>query len=92
VRTIQEKLERVQDFRPIDDVFFEALAQNREVCQEILRVIMEDKELIVESVITQCSENNLYGRSVRLDALCTLRNGTKCNIDYSDFCIIPIVA
>lgn len=81
MRTIQEKLERVQDFRPIDDVFFEALAQNREVCQEILRVIMEDKELIVESVITQCSENNLYGRSVRLDALCTLRNGTKCNIE-----------
>ena len=81
MRTIQEKLERVQDFRPIDDVFFEALAQNREVCQEILRVIMEDKELIVESVITQCSENNLYGRSVRLDALCTLCNGTKCNIE-----------
>ena len=81
MRTIQEKLERVQDFRPIDDVFFEALAQNKEVCQEILRVIMEDKELIVESVITQCSENNLYGRSVRLDALCTLRNGTKCNIE-----------
>ena len=42
---------------------------------------MEDKELIVESVITQCSESNLYGRSVRLDALCTLRNGTKCNIE-----------
>ena len=81
MRTIQEKLERVQDFRPIDDVFFEALAQNKEVCQEILRVIMEDKELIVESVITQCSENNLYGRSVRLDALCTLCNGTKCNIE-----------
>lgn len=81
MRTIREKLERVQDFRPIDDVFFEALAQNKEVCQEILRVIMEDKELIVESVITQCSEKNLYGRSVRLDALCTLRNGTKCNIE-----------
>ena len=79
--TLQEKLEKVRDFRPIDDVFFEALAQNREVCQEILRVILEDDQLIVNSVITQSSKNNLYGRSVRLDALCTLGNGTKCNIE-----------
>lgn len=64
MRTLQEKLERVQGFRPIDDVFFEALAQNKEVCQEILRVIMQDQELVVNSAITQCSENNLYGRYV----------------------------
>lgn len=31
MRTIQEKWEKVQDFRPIDDVFFEALAQSKEV-------------------------------------------------------------
>ena len=37
--------------------------------------------MIVNSVITQSSERNLYGRSVRLDALCTLGNGTKCNIE-----------
>lgn len=79
--TLQEKLEKVRDFRPIDDVFFEALAQNKEVCQEMLRVILEDDKLIVDSVITQSSESNLYGRSVRLDALCTLGNGTKCNIE-----------
>ena len=77
----KEKLEKVRDLRPIDDVFFEVLAQNREVCQEMLRVILEDNELIVRSVTTQSSESNLYGRSVRLDALCTLKNGTKCNIE-----------
>lgn len=77
----QTKMEKVKDFRPIDDVFFEVLAQNLEVCQEMLRVILEDDELIVNSVITQSSERNLYGRSVRLDALCTLGNGTKCNIE-----------
>lgn len=81
IQTLQEKLEKVKDFRPIDDVFFEVLAQNIDVCQEILRVILEDTELIVNSVITQSSERNLYGRSVRLDALCTLGNGTKCNIE-----------
>ena len=41
--TAKEKLEKVRDLRPIDDVFFEVLAANPAVCQEILRVIMEDK-------------------------------------------------
>lgn len=31
--------------------------------------------------INKESERNLFGRSVRLDALCTLGNGTKCNIE-----------
>lgn len=78
---LQEKQEKVKDLRPIDDVFFEVLAKNTSVCQEILRVILEDNDLIVIQVITQNSERNLYGRSVRLDALCTLGNGTQCNIE-----------
>lgn len=79
--TIQEKKEKVRDLRPIDDVFFEVLAQNVSVCQEMLQTILEDTELVVTSVITQSDERNIYGRSVRLDALCILGNGTKCNIE-----------
>lgn len=79
--TLEAKLEKVRGFRPIDDAFFEVLAQNREVCQEMLRVFLEDNNLVVNSVITQSSKKNLYGRSVRLDALCTLGNGVKCNIE-----------
>ncbi len=44
-------------------------------------MILSDKKLVVEDVIVQNSKRNLYGRSVRLDALCTLGNGTKCNIE-----------
>lgn len=79
--TLSEKIDKIKDFRPIDDVFFEVLAQDPKVCEEILQVILEDSELQVEDVIVQSSERNLYGRSVRLDALCTLGNGTKCNIE-----------
>lgn len=63
------KIEKIKDLRPIDDVFFEVLAQSLDVCQEMLRVIMEDDALIVESVITQSSEQNIYGRSVRIRLL-----------------------
>lgn len=79
--TEQQKREKVRDFRPIDDVFFEVLGQSIPVCQEMLRTIMEDEGLTVIDSVTQSSERNLYGRSVRLDALCTLGNGTKVNIE-----------
>ncbi len=78
---LQEKVRRVQEFRLMDDVFFEVFAKDIPACQEILRTILEDDGLIVEEVIVQSSERNLYGRSVRLDALCTLGNGSKCNIE-----------
>ena len=40
--TLEEKFEKVKDLRPIDDVFFEVLADDIEVCQEILCTILED--------------------------------------------------
>ncbi len=79
--TNEQKKAKVWDFRPIDDVFFEVLARNPRVCQEMLRTILEDEDLVVTNVITQSDERNLYGRSVRLDALCTLGNGAKVNVE-----------
>ncbi|MBS7144513.1 MAG: PD-(D/E)XK nuclease family transposase [Roseburia sp.] len=80
-KTLEEKIEQVKNFRPIDDTFFEVLADDIGVCQEMLRIILEDEKLIVKDVIVQSSERNLYGRSVRLDALCILGNGKKCNVE-----------
>ncbi len=79
--SLAEKRERVRKLRPIDDVFFEVLADDLEVCQEILRTIPEDDKLIVEDVIVQSSHRNVWGRSVRLDALCILGDGSRCNIE-----------
>ena len=38
--TLEQKKQKVQDFRPIDDVFFEVLANDVSFCQEILRTIL----------------------------------------------------
>jgi len=76
-----DTLEKVKSLKPIDDVFFERLMENKNVCQEILRVILNDDTLIVKSVVAQRDVQNLYGRSVRLDALCVLKNKIICNIE-----------
>ena len=78
---VNELIKRVRLLRPIDDAMFKKLAESREVCQEILRVILDDKKLIVEEVISEDSIANIFGRAVILDALCTLGNGTMCNIE-----------
>lgn len=81
MKNLSKTLERIKDLRPIDDVMFQQLAESEKVCQEILRVILEDNNLIVQEVTSQASIGNIFGRSVRLDALCTLGDGTICNIE-----------
>ena len=73
--------ERIQGYRPIDDTFFEKIAEDSEVCEELLQVILEEPKLRVLEVIPQKSVKNLQGRSVRLDALCKRENGRFCNIE-----------
>lgn len=77
----KEVQRRVALLKPIDDIFFEKLMESKAVCQEILQVILEDDQLEVLSVVSQRSIRNLQGRSVRLDALCRLKNGALCNVE-----------
>ena len=79
--TDEEKLEKIKHYRPIDDVFFQVLADDKAVCREILQTILENQEIHVKDVKTQSSLQNLYGRSARLDALCELDEGIKANIE-----------
>ncbi len=76
-----KRLEIIKNFKPIHDIFFEVLADDAAFCQEILRVILEDNKLIVHDVKVQKDVRNLIGRSVRVDVLCTLGDGTLCNIE-----------
>lgn len=76
-----EIIETVKKYNLIDDVMFEQAAKNKEFCQEVLRTICEDPELVVVENTTQCRVNNLVGHSVVLDAICELKDGTLINIE-----------
>ena len=66
---------------PIDDDFFKKMAEDKEFCEEILRVILQDESLTVEDVISQNSIKNLQGRSVVLDALCKMADGSFAHVE-----------
>lgn len=73
--------EAARQLNPIDDPMFKKMAESKPFCQEILRVLLEDPKLVVESNEPQWAGTNLQGRSVILDAKCTLGNGTETNIE-----------
>lgn len=81
MKDFDKRKEIVQKLRPIDDAFFQKLMEDRMVCQEILRVILEDPDLAVEKVVPQNSVKNLQGRSVVLDALCKRSDGGFYNLE-----------
>ena len=66
---------------PIDDIMFCKMAEHKEFCEEILRVILEDDELTVLEAIPQWQGKNLLGRSVVLDAKCVTGDGRQINIE-----------
>ena len=66
---------------PIDDLMFCKMAEHKEFCEEILRVILEDEGLTVVEAIPQWQGKNLSGRSVVLDAKCVTGDGRQINIE-----------
>ena len=56
--SLEEKVEKVKDLRPIDDVFFEVLADDIPFCQEMLRILLEDENLVVKDVIVQSIQSH----------------------------------
>jgi len=73
--------EEAKKLVPIDDVMFRKMAEDKLFCQEILRVIMNDQELIVINNTPQYVVTNLQGRSVILDAHCKLGDGRETDIE-----------
>ena len=79
--TLEEKKQYVQKFNVFDDSFFEMVAKNKDAVEDILRIILHDPELVVTKLIPQNSVKNLYGRSVRLDALCVTGDGRHIDVE-----------
>lgn len=73
--------EDAKRLNPIDDALFMVMAEDREFCQEILRVILADDKLVVAGHILQKVLKNLQGRSCMLDLECILGDGKYVGVE-----------
>lgn len=81
-RRQQEHLERLRNFRLMDDDFFTKCFEGEPACiQLVLRIVLEMPALTVLEVRTQVFVENLLNRSVRLDVLATDDQGRRINVE-----------
>lgn len=81
MKTLEEQMALVQSLNVIDDIFFHKIAEDPEVCEEILQIILENPKLKVIQCQVQRFLRNNGAHSVMLDALCELDDGSLANIE-----------
>ncbi len=73
--------ERLANLTMMSDIFARNVLKDEKVSEYILRIIMDDKNLIVTENITQADFSNLHGRSAILDCLAKSGDGRVFNIE-----------
>ena len=75
-------LELIEQFRLIDDTFFDICFDGSTACMQLLlRIFFARDDIIVKEVITQRSAHNLYGRSARFDVIAVDSTGKIYNVE-----------
>ncbi len=78
----QERLEKIRQYRLMDDVYMSAFfSDDIECTQLVLRILMDKDDLIVKKVVAQMNIKNLQGHSVILDVLATDSQKRMYNIE-----------
>lgn len=77
----REKIRKIaENLNVIDDALFQKMAEDIGFCEEMISTILR-QEVTIKKIVPQNTIKNLQGRSVILDALCTLENGKECNVE-----------
>lgn len=74
-------LQRIRQFRLIDDVFMNKVFEDKSCVELLLQIILNRTDLYVKNVDSQHGISNLQGRAVRLDILAVDDSGKIYNIE-----------
>ncbi len=81
MQTSTEQLALIRQLNVIDDVFFHKIAEDKAVCEEILRIILQKPKLRVIDAQAQRFLRNIGAHSVILDLLCEDEDGSRINVE-----------
>ena len=77
----EEDLQRIRNFRLLDDDFMSKVFEDKTCAEILLRIILQRKDLKVKYVHVQQEIKNLQGRSIRLDILAEDTSGKLYNVE-----------
>ncbi len=81
MQTGTEQQAIIRQLNIIDDIFFHKITEDKDVCEEILRIILQKPKLKVIDAQTQRFLRNIGTHSVILDLLCEDEDGTRINVE-----------
>ena len=81
MQTYEEQREFVSKLNVIDDVFFHKIVEDKGVCEEMIRLILEKPDLMIVKSQPQRFLRNMGAHSVILDVLCQDSAGAYYNIE-----------
>lgn len=81
MQTDKKRQELLRSLNIMDDIFFQKIAEDEEVCEEILRVILQKPKLKVMEAQTQKFLRNVGAHSVILDLICRDEDGSHINVE-----------
>ena len=81
MQTDKERQKLIRSLNLMDDIFFQKVAEDKEVCEEILQVILQKPGLKVVDAQTQQFLRNIGAHSVILDLVCQDEDGSHINVE-----------
>ena len=81
LETYEEKKKRVQEFNLTSDLFASKVFEDVEASQELCRILMQDRAIVLEDVRTQYVIRNLETHSMELDILAERDSGDVIGIE-----------
>jgi predicted transposase/invertase (TIGR01784 family) len=81
MKTYEEQKAFITKLNVIDDIFFQKMAEDIEVCEEILRIILDKPKLKVIKCEVQRFLRNTGAHSVILDLLCEDEDHSLINVE-----------
>lgn len=75
LETYEKKRERVQEFNLTSDLFAGKVFEDVGACQELCRILLQERSVVLQSVRTQYVIRNLETHSMELDILAERDNG-----------------
>lgn len=77
----KKRHKEVQEYTLMDDIFMSKVLSDPAACQHVLRIILQEPQLIVREVIAQKTMPQLYGKSARLDVTAEMPDGRIINVE-----------
>ena len=81
IETYEEKRKLVSEFNLTSDLFAGKVFEDVGACQELCRILMQERSVVLQSVRTQYVIRNLENHSMELDILAERDNGDVIGVE-----------